>query len=127
MLRALPLLLVAVACGDVTPLQWDFRLEPGLDPARLRATIHQGNCEGEVIFEGEFPRGSVAPTPPLLDPDARYGFAILAHDASCVEVGYGCTVVTLPQDAVLVPVAPSGPAPACTDAAPRCVDRRCVP
>ncbi len=123
---------LTASCGEVTDVAWDFRLASGLvDVERLRASIHDDACDGPAIFEAEFARGGVAPTPPILDPEGTYGFSIVAHDARCVIVGRGCTLVSLPalgpDDAVVVDVRAAAAQPACGDAMPRCVDGRCVP
>ena len=96
--------------GDLT---WRilFRDAADRDAARrVHARVHEGGCDGAVVFETEISREDPGiPARPL--PDGTYGVEAFAVDANCQVIARACVLQTMPTTSSLVvtlePVTPT--------------------
>jgi len=83
---------------------WRIRFQTGGDRDAtefVRARVHEGLCDGPIIFETEIDRDVDGMSPPALA-SGQYGVEALAIDAECRVIARTCVIVTIPVDADLV-------------------------
>jgi hypothetical protein len=118
-------LLLAQAVSSCAPraLDWSVDASEGSLQFAVRTfvtSIHEGGCEGPVVYEATFDRDEVAPEPPRLG-SGTYGFAAEGRTETCVSIARGCTEVTLPgPDEVVTTLSFS------TDGEPGCDPSQCI-
>ncbi len=119
------------SCEGASTLRWSFRFDDAAmraESAYLRGRVRRNDCSGTVLFEtGMGPSGEMAETPPPLE-HGTYSLEIEARNAACGIIAWGCTTISLPDqaDRANVVLVSADPLRAACAAGTRCSGGRCA-